>query len=579
MKKQGCIFISCSLLFVSLFIGGCTKTTDPDPKPFVLDRIDVQGDLRGRISANMDYIEEQPFWPKNIFAASDTSGWSGGLEGRALLAWVSDGQAIKRNPVYAEPMVEQLSGRFNDEGYVGPVIKDGVLNEQQMAGNSWMLRGLCAYYQWTLNTASKEKVRGYIQSIVQNLFLANKGSFQEYPVIRDSLESLASPETGIIVRTEGKWMLSSDVGCVFVALDGLSDAYSVLQDTAIKEVFNELASRFLAMDLLKVQAHTHSSLSAMRGLLRYASLTGERKFIADVQRLWTVFSKTGMSENYGVFNWLGRYDTWSDPNAVVDAYMLSSQLWALTRDVRYLEDAELIYVNALAQAQRSFGGFGSDNNPLASNFYITSHTIETSSGTLRGAEGLSAAVSYGYFAKDDTLFVPFLGSSDAHFVLDGAPVTIHQESEYPLKSVATFSVFGKTSAEFVLLLPVRSWDLSCSLKINGVITDAPVKNGFMEVSGLQNGDRLEYSRQRKIAVCDPVSIGRALPDQFRYMYGSMLLCYNYPDKVIFTRQSKIIPTEPGFFAIERLDLEVISVFRAFTKADYDPFDPPKRVLF
>ena len=65
-------------------------------------------------------------------------------------------------------------------------------------------------------------------------------------------------------------MLSTDVGCVFIGMEGLIQAYAVLGDEDLKKPIEILLNRFLQMALTGIKAPTHATLTACRGLLRYA---------------------------------------------------------------------------------------------------------------------------------------------------------------------------------------------------------------------------------------------------------------------------------------------------------------------
>ena len=92
-----------------------------------------------------------------------------------------DAQASKRSPVYLERIIDMIPSKLNKKGYMG-VVYEGKMSEQQLSGNGWMLRGLCAYYEWKQD----EKVLEYIKSIANNLFVAGKGFYTEYPIDQTS---------------------------------------------------------------------------------------------------------------------------------------------------------------------------------------------------------------------------------------------------------------------------------------------------------------------------------------------------------------------------------------------------------
>ena len=91
-------------------------------------------------------------------------------------------------------------------------------------------------------------------------------------------------ESGNIVASRDRWMLSTDVGCVFIGMEGLIHAYAVLGDEDLKKPIEILLNRFLQMDLTGIKAQTHATLTACRGLLRYAQLTGERRWVDEVEK-------------------------------------------------------------------------------------------------------------------------------------------------------------------------------------------------------------------------------------------------------------------------------------------------------
>ena len=66
------------------------------------------------------------------------------------------------------------------------------------------------------------------------------------------------------------------------------------------------------------------------------------------------------------------------------------ELWKHTQNQDYLEQAQLIWFNALGHAQRSNGGFGCDNCPGADGEVELKFKVKEAHWccTMRGAEGL-----------------------------------------------------------------------------------------------------------------------------------------------------------------------------------------------
>lgn len=190
------------------------------------EEIDISGELYLRTMRNFDRLEEERYRPDKVYLTEEESGgWPGDTEGRTILGLVLDAQATKREPLYLQQILDRLPDMLNEKGYMG-IIYEGKVNEQQLSGNGWMLRGLCEYYEWKKD----EKVLDYIKSIA-NLFVMNQGEYRNYPIDTQLRDTKVGAESGSIQKSEGKWMLSSDIGCVFIGMEGLIHAYKILKDS------------------------------------------------------------------------------------------------------------------------------------------------------------------------------------------------------------------------------------------------------------------------------------------------------------------------------------------------------------
>ena len=85
-------------------------------------------------------------------------------------------------------------------------------------------------------------------------------------------------------------------------------------------LIDKLIALFERMDLTGIRAQTHASLTALRGMLRYAALTGDTTLIPRVEKRWRLYKEYGMTENYENYNWFERYDTWTEPCATRSAW-------------------------------------------------------------------------------------------------------------------------------------------------------------------------------------------------------------------------------------------------------------------
>jgi len=96
-----------------------------------------------------------------------------------------------------------------------------------------------------------------------------------------------------------------------------------------------------------------------------------------------------MTETYENFNWFQRPE-WTEPCAVIDSYQLTLDLWKQTGKAQYLEDAQLIWYNAISYEQRDNGGFGLSNCPGPHDHHLETNVYEAHwCCTMRGSEGIA----------------------------------------------------------------------------------------------------------------------------------------------------------------------------------------------
>lgn len=491
------------------------------PVPFAYQT--MHGELQQRLLKNLQRLHEEKYQPDHVFLTMAESGdWPGDTEGRTLLALVLDAQATHQQAQYLEEIVRRIPLHLNERGYMGPVFD--TCHEQQLSGNGWLLRGLCAYYEWKHDRAVLEMIR----TLAVNLFTPLKGYYAEYPISPEERVQNVGAESGSMVGRIGRWQLSSDIGCVFIGMEGLIHAYVVTKDARLKPVIEELIRRFLEIDLMAIKAQTHASLTACRGLLRYADATGKHALVKEAERRFMLYVENGMTENYENYNWFQRFDTWTEPCAIVDSYLLAVQLWQHTRNPRYLEYAEQIYYNALCRTQRFNGGFGTDVCPGAA---IHSAYLDVSAPeahwccTMRGGEGLSCAASYSAWQEGKEVYFPFLRDAAFTFEMDGQRMQVTEETGYPFAGNMSMKLQMEKATKMAINLPVYLWMEHVTLALNGKPVPLQIFKGFARIKRtFEPGDCITMSFTMPQRAVPVVNRNNALShDSKRWMKGPLLL--------------------------------------------------------
>ena len=118
--------------------------------PESFDRIEVAGDLAQRASQNYDRLESDIYQPPLVFESGSVKVWPGDWEGRTVLGLTLLSRSTHREARYLDEILRLYPAKMNGQGYFGPPLDPEAVDEQQLSGHGWVLRGLCEYYEWML---------------------------------------------------------------------------------------------------------------------------------------------------------------------------------------------------------------------------------------------------------------------------------------------------------------------------------------------------------------------------------------------------------------------------------------------
>lgn len=543
-KKVGRWFAVLLTLFAALAVAEPSRAAKAallKYTPAASGRVTVTGELQKRLSQNMNRLEETKYRPDHVFLTEKQSGnWPGDTEGRTILGLVMDAQATGRAPRYLDEIIRRVPAHLNDLGYMGTIHRDSV-DEQQLSGNGWMLRGLCEYALWKQDTTLYPMIR----RMAENLFLPIEKYVADYPITPASRVKNTGGASGHTAQTLGRWRLSSDIGCVFIGMDGLLQALQLTGDEKLRPVAEQLVRLFLKVDPVGIKAQTHATLTALRGLLRYADLTGDRSVLKDVEQRWEIYKRFGMTENYANYNWFRRYDTWTEPCAIVDAFMVAMQLWQHTGRAGFRNDAELIYYNALCHAQRPNGGFGLDVCPgkARGTDFINAHGDEAHwCCTMRGGEGLGRAALGSVCTSAEGLVFPFLANLDVHTASPaGDSLVLSVSTAYPFAEGATVSVVKAPQKAISLAFAKYPWTQNYKITLRGKPLRYREADGLAVVKiMLRKGDVIRLSFSMEPREASTINRENTQKGDFRVMYGPLVLAGTVGDSAGVVRGETFI---------------------------------------
>lgn len=503
-----------------------------NPQPIPFGSITAGGDLAHRTAQNFSRLQADIYRPPLVWRQTNWKSWPGDFEGRALLAVTLLAQATGSEPDYFPAMVAAYPAQLNDDGYFGPKLDLHAINEQQLSGHGWFLRGLCEYYEWKRDPATLAQ----ISKIVRNLALPLRGKYATYPIDPEMRAQAAAPTNpgavdGHLSGQHGDWAVSSDTGCAFIFLDGIAHAWVVLNAAhdpsapALKTLIDEAIARFAQVDLVAIKAQTHASLTATRALLRIYSATGDAALLRAAQDRYHLYRTTAMTEHYANTNWFGRPDSWTEPCAIIDSFMVATQLWQHTGDAAYLEDAHLIWFNGIGRGLRANGGFGTDTCPGFTSPFVKVRSYEAYfCCTMRGGEGHARAAQYLYFTQPGELTVPFFSDSVATVDIGTGPVKLRQTTNYPYGGqvrIEVLSMHAPSPVRLRLFAPV--WTLNHRLSVNGQEVQTSLQNGFLTARLTPKpGDVVQLDSDLHVGPREPVN-PKAMPGYYAFRAGPLLL--------------------------------------------------------
>ena len=550
-------------------------------QPVAFDEVRMGGELRERVERNFRRLEEEKYQPDHVFLTeAQSNDWPGDTEGRTILALVLDAQAGRLQPRYLDEIMRRIPDHLNEKGYMG-TIHSGLAHEQQLSGNGWMLRALCEYYQWK----GGDEVLRLIRSTVDSLFLDAAPLFATYPIAPDERKQGIGAESGSIAATSGRWMLSTDIGCVFIGMEGLIHAYAVLKDARLRKPIEALLDKFLALDLTGIRAQTHATLTACRGLIRYADATGYWRCVDEAARRFNIYRENGMTENFENYNWFDRFDTWTEPCAIVDSYMLAVQLWQHTLDPSYLDVAEEIYYNALCHTQRFNGGFGCDNCPglATATSHLGVHAPEAHwCCTMRGGEGLSSAVRYSLFKDSKGVYLPFYHEAAYDVRLSsGRNLAFQVSTSYPFNQQVQLNILQAPSSATSIRLALRPWMENVKLTLDGRELPLPeAKWGFLELRRRWvPGQVLELSYTLRAEFRPVLNRKNAEESGRRAFYGPLLLGCEGEASEALPEHPRLEQTGPGEWGVTGTGLRLTPVYHLMDSKVWTGTGYKKRILF
>ena len=326
-----------------------------------------------------------------IYRSRTSESWPGDWVGRTLLAFCHLYEVTGREIPAMHEILDTLEENVNEKGHLGKVFDGKTADEQLITGHHWYVRGLVRYAK----LFGSEKAMSLAKRTVENLYLPLMEWFEHYPLER-------SRKGGGIDGNRDEslcgWLLSTDVGCGFMCMDGLADYYEATGDMRVFRYLERLIEIFDGIDFVSYGFQTHCTLSCVRAILHFYELTEDPRYFDMAKSKFALYLQYGMTLTYENYNWFGRETSWTEPCAVVDSFMLAKAFYRHTGEAEYLTLARRIWFNGLQFCHRPDGGSGSNSCVTKDEPILFVKSLQNSfCCNMRYAEGLLE------FARDEDL--------------------------------------------------------------------------------------------------------------------------------------------------------------------------------
>ena len=454
--------------------------------------ITLRGELRARIIKNFARLQDRPYLPGHVGLSPYMSvGWDGDWEGRTILALALEEEALGTESAFLDDIVQWVRSICNSAGYRGELLDMRRINEQQLAAHSWLMRGLIAYQRGR----NAEWVREWINQMLDRLYLPVAEHLIHYPQTpEDRKQRDFDAQAGKITDHFNEWILSSDIGCLFISIDGLTEAYAYTGRADVRALVEAMIRIFVRQDYAGTPLQTHACLTGMRGVMRAYRQTGRAEYLKSVQDFMEIYKRHGMTEFFANFDWFST-PLWTEPCGVIDSWMLAVQLWEATKNQDYLNFAQLIWYNGLMRGQRPNGGFGCDScgedgwlRPMV-DFYEAYWCC-----TMRGGEGLTEPMRSAFYTDGDAVVIAHYADADIRLP-DGR--TLRLRAHLPESGVITIQCDVPAAVHLKLFIPDYAVNPEIALGDDALAVD--VRAGFADVQAdFSHGDTMRLTFDLKL---------------------------------------------------------------------------------
>lgn len=296
-----------------------------------------------------------------------------------------------------------------------------------------------------------------------------------------------------------------------------------------------------------------------------AALTGDQNYIAAIDKLWEnvvgkkLYLTGGMGARYEGEAYGKNYElpnvSYAETCASIAGVYWNHRMFLLHGDAKYIDVMERILYNGLISGISMCGTKFFYPNVLYTNGIQTfnqgaagrSEWFACSCCPTNDARFMSSIPGYLYATRGDEVYVNLYMTNNADLRLGKNKIRIEQQTDYPWKGTIRTILSPSRNSEFTVNFRIPGWSQGSPLpgdlytyvnnssgkpviKINGVISDIPVENGYAKINRKwKKGDVVELElpmEVKKVMANDNVEADRG---RMALEYGPLVYCLEEAD--------------------------------------------------
>lgn len=262
-------------------------------------------------------------------------------------------------------------------------------------------------------------------------------------------------------------------------------------------------------EIQQFQARRWEGLHCIEGICELGFITGNTKYHEAFKYIWWEMLK-GDRHNTGGFTSAeacqgNPYDQRAIETCCTIAWVaLTVDMLRLTGNPLVADELELSTFNGVLGAQHPSGRWWTYNTPMDGQRRASAHDIvfqarpgspELNCCSVNAPRGIGMLSEWAMMLAKDGVVLNYYGPCSMTIILpSGTPLTIVQETEYPINEKVKMTIDLEEPEDFILQLRIPSWSKKSSLSVNGKDSDSLSPGSYFSLNRKwKKGDTLELT--------------------------------------------------------------------------------------